>query len=88
MTKHPPETSNPTGMPDPDDIKIDVINPRYKGATPGMVALALLQRPKKDSSLEADAEKNAMSLILFRAPPSIPDLQVSGAEVEPSSRFS
>ena len=29
------------------NIKIDVINPRYEGATPLMVAKALLQRPKK-----------------------------------------
>ena len=56
MTKHPPETSNPTGRPDPDDIKVDVINPRYKGATPAMVALALLQRPKK-AEQEDDGER-------------------------------
>ena len=40
------ETDKPAET-DPDDIKIDVINPRYKGATPAVVALALLQRPKK-----------------------------------------
>ena len=28
-------------------VKVDVINPRYEGATPLMVARALLQRPKK-----------------------------------------
>ena len=32
----------------PTDIKVDVINPRYEGATPLMVAKALLQRPPKD----------------------------------------
>ena len=34
--------------PSPADIEIDVDNPRYEGATPLMVARALLQRPKKD----------------------------------------
>ena len=31
----------------PKDFKIDVKNPRYEGATPLMVAKALLQRPPK-----------------------------------------
>ena len=50
MTKHPPETLNtamPTDKSDPDEIEVVVLNPRYAGATPAMVALALLQRPKK-----------------------------------------
>ena len=29
------------------DIKVDVINPRYEGATFEMVVKAMLQRPKK-----------------------------------------
>ena len=31
----------------PKLIKIDVVNPRYEGATPLMVTRALLQRPPK-----------------------------------------
>ena len=33
--------------PPPAEIEVEVVNPRYKGATPLMVAKALLQRPKK-----------------------------------------
>ena len=45
MNKH----SKPTApkAPKPKDIEIEVVNPRYEGATPIMVAKALLQRPKK-----------------------------------------
>ena len=38
----------------PADIEIVVVNPRYEGATPLMVARALLQRPKKDEQDEKD----------------------------------
>ncbi len=38
-------SKNPTPLP--TDIKVDVINPRYEGATIEMVAKAMLQRPKK-----------------------------------------
>ena len=31
----------------PKNIKVDVINPRYEGATFEMVVKAMLQRPKK-----------------------------------------
>ncbi len=31
----------------PKNIEVNVKNPRYEGATPGMVARALLRRPKK-----------------------------------------
>lgn len=39
MTKDP--------KPPPADIEIDVVNPRYEGATPDMVVRALLRRPKR-----------------------------------------
>ena len=48
MTKHPSETSKQADESDPDELVVEVLNPRYKGATPLMVARALLQRPKKD----------------------------------------
>ena len=40
------DTEKPVPNP-PKNIKVDVINPRYKGATIEMVADALLQRPRK-----------------------------------------
>ena len=40
----------------PKDIKIDVKNPRYEGATPLMVAKALLRRPPKDKKSSDKAE--------------------------------
>ena len=40
----------------PKDIKIDVKNPRYEGATPLMVARALLRRPKKDDQRDDEPE--------------------------------
>ena len=43
MTK----TSKPPAPKPPKDIKVDVKNPRYEGATIEMVAKAMLQRPKK-----------------------------------------
>ena len=33
--------------PKPADLKIEVVNPRYEGATVEMVVKAMLQRPKK-----------------------------------------
>ena len=39
-----PKTSAPNT---PKDIKVDVKNPRYEGATFEMVVKAMLQRPKK-----------------------------------------
>ena len=50
MTKHPPETLNtamPTDKSDPDEIEVEVLNPRYEGATVEMVVKAMLQRPRK-----------------------------------------
>ena len=44
MSKDP---EPPAPNPSPADIEIEVVNPRYEGATPIMVAKALLQRPKK-----------------------------------------
>ena len=44
MTKNKTPSND---KPKPADIKIEVVNPRYEGATPLMVAKALLQRPKK-----------------------------------------
>ena len=32
----------------PKDIEIDVVNPRYEGATFEMVVKAMLRRPRKD----------------------------------------
>ena len=39
-------TKSPASKP-PKDIKVDVKNPRYEGATIEMVAKAMLQRPRK-----------------------------------------
>ena len=36
--------------PKPTEIKIDVVNPRYEGATVEMVVKAMLQRPKKSGN--------------------------------------
>lgn len=36
---------------------VEVVNPRYKGATPEMVARALLQRPKPKQDDEDDKDK-------------------------------
>ena len=43
MSKDPKTPAPETPTP----IKVDVINPRYEGATIEMVAKAMLQRPKK-----------------------------------------
>ena len=49
--------SKPTApkAPKPKDIEIEVVNPRYEGATPIMVAKALLRRPKKDEDADSPA---------------------------------
>ena len=55
MTKHPLETSNtamPTDKPEPDKIEVEVLNPRYKGATPEMVMRALIRNLKPPPSEE------------------------------------
>ena len=36
-----------TDKTDPDKIEVEVLNPRYKGATPAMVGLALLKHKPK-----------------------------------------
>ena len=38
---------NTAPKPPPPDIEVDVINPRYEGATFEMVVKAMLQRPRK-----------------------------------------
>ena len=43
MNKH----SKPSAPKPPKDIKIEVVNPRYEGATFEMVVKAMLQRPRK-----------------------------------------
>ena len=45
MSKDP--TPPPVPKP-PTPIKVDVVNPRYEGATFEMVVKAMLQRPRKD----------------------------------------
>ena len=45
------------GKPKPAEIKIDVVNPRYEGATFEIVVKAMLQRPKKDK--KADKGNNS-----------------------------
>ena len=44
MTKNKTPSND---KPKPAEIKIDVVNPRYEGATFEMVVKAMLQRPKK-----------------------------------------
>ena len=55
MTKHPLETSNtamPTDKPETEDSEVEVLNPRYKGATPEMVMRALIRNLKPPPSEE------------------------------------
>ena len=47
MTK----SSKPPTPKHPKDIEIEVVNPRYEGATFEMVVKAMLQRPKKSGKL-------------------------------------
>ena len=42
--------------PKPKDIEIEVVNPRYEGATFEMVVKAMLQRPPKDKKSSDKAE--------------------------------
>ena len=46
MMSKDPKTPAPK-LPPPADIEVDVVNPRYEGATIEMVVKAMLQRPKK-----------------------------------------
>ena len=41
------DTKEPAPKPPPPDMDVEVVNPRYKGATFEMVVKALLQRPRK-----------------------------------------
>ena len=43
-----PKTTTP--KPPPADIKIEVVNPRYEGATLAMVGRALLRSPPKSKA--------------------------------------
>ena len=45
MTKNKTPSND---KPKPAETKIDVVNPRYEGATVEMVVKAMLQRPRKD----------------------------------------
>ena len=45
------DTEKPAPKP-PTPIKVDVINPRYEGATFEMVVKAMLQRPKKNKKVD------------------------------------
>ena len=42
--------SKPSAPRPPKNIKVDVINPDYEGATFEMVVKAMLQRPRKDDN--------------------------------------
>ena len=44
-----------TDKPKPADLDIEVVNPRYEGATIEMVVKAMLQRPRK-SDQEGDGD--------------------------------
>ena len=44
MTKNEPPSND---KPKPAEIKVDVVNPRYEGATVEMVVKAMLRRPKR-----------------------------------------
>ena len=47
----PPKTPAPKP---PEDIKVDVKNPRYEGATFEMVVKAMLQRPPKEKKAKGE----------------------------------
>ena len=51
MAKHSPETIKQPDTPDPDEI--EVLNPRYKGATPKMLVCAMIRTPKKTEQEDA-----------------------------------
>ena len=44
-----------------DKPSLEIANPRYKGATLEMVALALLRSPKKDEEPEPESEPSVQS---------------------------
>ena len=46
-----------TDKPKPADLDIEVVNPRYEGATFEMVVKAMLQRPRKRPDQEDDEGK-------------------------------
>ena len=48
--------SKPSAPKPPKDIKIEVVNPRYEGATFEMVVKAMLQRPRKSDQKGDDDE--------------------------------
>ena len=50
------DTEKPAPKP-PKNIKVDVINPRYEGATFEMVVKAMLQRPRKRPDQDEDEGK-------------------------------
>ncbi len=43
----------------PDDSDIEVSNPRYAGATPEMVARALLKRPTKEGKASVEEPESS-----------------------------
>ncbi len=47
------DTKPPAPKP-PKNIKVDVVNPRYEGATIKMMGKALLQRPPKDNKTKME----------------------------------
>ena len=50
--------SKPTApkAPKPKNIEIEVVNPRYEGATFEMVVKAMLRRPRKKPDQDEDGE--------------------------------
>ena len=50
MNKH----SKPSAPKPPKAIKIEVVNPRYEGATFEMVVKAMLQRPPKEKKAKGE----------------------------------
>ena len=61
MTKLPPATdATPEEIAkasNPADIEVEVLNPRYEGATIGMVVKAMLRRPRK-ADQEGDGKQS------------------------------
>ena len=48
------DTKSNDQKPPVADIEVEVVNPRYEGATPEMLGRALLQRPQKDEADERE----------------------------------
>ena len=46
-----------TDKPKPADIEVEVVNPRYEGATFEMVVRAMLQRPRKRADQDEDEDE-------------------------------